>query len=226
MADRGRPARARSQLLLLAAFVAGASWMGCGTSNGDPDVEPELAPPATTSTSATPDAGRRPEPDAAFSGDKDAAADGAPQAPDAGDGRCVDDDDPGSSDVTARALPDTSDAQNTAITVNGVANGAVDVDTYALAVADTAGHLLQPSIATPTKGVELCVFVTCQSGGTDLKSCTGGTLDVGTKGCCAPGPAKPIPDWNCSGSNDSARLQFRITPTGDACLPYSFSYAF
>lgn len=226
MAYRSRSTRARSQLVLFAAVVVGASWMGCATSNGDPEAEQVEPGPTPTSTPKA-DAAPRPDFEAGFPDEEDAGGNVDP-TPDGGD-TCVDKNDPGSSESAAKALSDTDDGVDDATTITGVMNGSVDVDFYRVKVADTSGSLLQPDIKTQTLGVELCVFVKCPSGETDLKSCAGGamkTSDIGTKGCCGAGPATISPDWNCPGLNDSGDLFFRVRPTGNACLPYTFSYVF
>jgi len=133
-----------------------------------------------------------------------------------------------SSENTARVLPDTNDAQNTAIAVTGVLDGPVDTDFYKLNVADTFGHLLQPATQMKTSGIEMCTFVRCPRGNSNV-TCNGGVAkksDIGTDGCCATGPTGGTPTWNCGGTDDSAVLFFRIRQTANKCSPYAFTYAF
>ena len=231
MLPRSSSTRARSQLLLLGAIAIAGVWMGCAT-NGDPAVDDPMPAPDTTGTvKADPTA--RPDFEAGFP-DMDGGSSGGEggnnvdPTPPGGD-TCVDNNDPGGSENTAEALPDTTDAQNTAISVSGVLNGPVDVDFYRLNVADTSFHLLQPDIQATSAGIEMCVFVKCPSGASNV-TCSAPavakTSDIGIDGCCGTGPSSVTPGWNCSGTDDSAQLFIKISQTADKCLPYSFSYAF
>jgi len=216
----------RSQSLVLGALLGVVGWLGCATSNGDPTDDVVPTPSPTTKTPATsPDDGERPAFEAGFAedaGNPDNAPDGGPT--------CADKNDPGSSENTAKVLPDTNDAQNDPITVSGVLNGPVDTDFYKLNVADTFGHLLEPDTQLKTSGVEMCVFVKCPSGNSSNVTCKGGAVpkksEIGTDGCCATGASAATPTWNCSGTNDGAVLFFRVKQTANNCSPYSFTYAF
>jgi hypothetical protein len=220
--------RARSQLFLLGAIVVGVGWLGCAT-NGDPAID-EPGPVTSGTSTSKPDSGTRPDFEAGFPDEPDSGTGaGGDPTPEGGD-TCLDKDDPGGAENVAKALPGTDDAQNTAISVSGVVNGAVDVDFYKLHVSDVSFHLLQPDIQATSSGVEMCVFVKCDTTGSSGVTCSAPavkkTSDIGTEGCCATGPAAVTPGWNCSSTTDSATLFFRIKQTASACLPYSFSYAF
>lgn len=228
MLPRSSSTRVRSQLLLLGAIAVAGAWLGCAT-NGDPAVDDPAPAPGTTGT-VKPDPTTRPDFEAGF---VDMGGDGGGSSvdptPEGGGDTCVDNGDPGGAENTAKSLPDTSDSQNTAISVSGVLNGSIDVDYYRLNVADTFGHLLQPDIQATSSGVEMCVFAKCPSG-TSGVTCTAPAVakksDIGIDGCCATGPASVTPTWNCGGTNDSAQLFIKISQTADKCLPYSWSYAF
>jgi hypothetical protein len=214
----------RSKFFVLGAMVVAIGWLGCATSTSDPiDGEP-LDQGAGTTKKTPPPEEQRPAFEAGFedTGNTD-------PTPDGGD-TCADNNDPGSSENTAKALPDTNDAQNDEIAVNGILNGPVDVDFYKVIVSDDFGHLLQPHMQIKTSGVEMCVFVKCPSGSTASVTCNGGGVakksDIGTDGCCASGPSAAAPDWNCSGADDSATIYFRIKQTVNKCAPYTFSYGF
>ena len=217
----------RTQLLVLGAFVCAVGWLGCATSNGEPadDIVPTPSPTTRSDSSAKPD-DDHPDFEAGFP-EEDAG--NTDPTPDGGD-TCVDNNDQGSSENTAKVLPDTNDAQNDPITVSGVLNGPVDVDFFKLNVSDGLGHLLQPATSIKTSGVEMCVFVKCPSGSSSNVTCKGGGVakksDIGTDGCCATGPSAATPDWNCGGTNDSATLFFRVKQTANKCTPYSLTYAF
>jgi hypothetical protein len=214
-----------SKLLALGAIITAVGWLGCATSGDDPITDDAPATPSP-STKTTPGSDEpRPEFEAGF---EDAPPNTDP-TPDGGSGTCADPGDPGSSENTAKALPNTTDAQNDAITVSGVLNGPVDVDFYKLSITDSLTHNVEAATQVKTAGAEMCVFVKCPTGAAEVTCNGGGTpkkSDLGTDGCCATGPSSATPIWNCSGINDSATLYFRITQTANKCLPYSFSYAF
>lgn len=220
-----RKRRARSQLFVLAAVALGVGWLGCATSNGEPG-EPE-APPGPPATATTkPEPTTRPDFEAGFT-EPDAATDDP--TPDGGGDTCVDKNDPGSSESTAKALPDTTDGVDNKTMVTGVLNGQVDVDFYKLKVSDVSTGMLGPDLAIETAGTEMCVFVNCISAGASTVKCSSGvaaTSAGGFKGCCAAGPNQIVPDWNCNGINDSAELYIRVKQTAAKCTPYSWSYVF
>jgi hypothetical protein len=66
--------------------------------------------------------------------------------------------------------------------------------------------------------------------GATTVSCNAGsaaTSELGEAGCCTTGVGAVAPKWNCTGTlNDSATVSFRVKSTGNACVPYSFSYVF
>ena len=221
--------RAWAQLLLLGAFVGGVGWLGCATT-GDPAVDdPGMLPGTKDEKEAgnDPDPSMRPIFEAGFEDT------GSPDpTPDGGD-TCIDKDDPGSNEATAKKLPDTTDAQNDPIIVKGVLSSAVDVDFYSLKMSDTAGHTIGVDMQVATASTEMCVFIKCLSGSTNFKQCDQGVMTtsaIGDKGCCTAGPGKANPNWSCGGSfqfNDSAQLYIRVKQVGgDKCLPYAISYAF
>lgn len=205
----------------------GIGWLGCGTSHGDADPEPELDPVPTASP--RPDAAPRPDFEAGFptddAGVPDASRDAAPD----GRGTCIDKDDPGSGEGTATALPDTTDGQQGAITVTGVLSGPVDVDFFKLSMADATGSFINANILSPTSGIEICAFVKCKTGTTTVSACTNGTAiktsDLGTKGCCAAAPGNASPEWDRPGvfDDDSAEFVVRVRQTRDKCTPYAWS---
>lgn len=215
--------RACSPLFVLAAVVAGGIWMGCATT---PDLTEDEPAPAPTPTTSKADSGTRPDFEAGL---PEPDAGNVDPTPDGGD-TCVDNGDPGGAENVAKALPDTNDAQNTAISVKGILNGPVDIDFYRLKVADQNFHLLQPDLQIATSGVEMCVFVKCDTNGPSNVTCSNPAVakksDIGTDGCCGTGPSAVSPGWDCKSTTDSAELFIRIKQTGNACLPYSFSYAF
>lgn len=209
-----------------------AAWSSaCATSNGDPtDEGPGTSSSSSSSSSGSSSGSDRPAFDASFPQEQDANVDPTPEA---GADTCIDTDDPGGAENVAKQLPATDDCDDALKTVKGVMNGAVDVDFYKLSVSDKSCGLLQPDIGATTAGIELCVYARCKNSTADAVSgCSQGVMQTnattGMKGCCANGPGKAIPDWNCSGLDDSADLLIRVKPSGsgDTCLAYTFSYTF
>jgi hypothetical protein len=225
MSDRPKR-RVRSQLLLLAFVAVGVGWLGCASSEDDP-VDGPLVTPSSTKTSPEPTT--RPDFEAGF---VEAETDGGnvDPTPDGGD-TCVDNGDPGSSEISATKLNDTDDGVDTVTTTTGVLNGPVDVDFYKFGFADGFGGVIGTDIQNKTSGVEMCVFVKCKSGPTTMTCATGAKTTApgtGTEGCCVTGPGTANPDWDCEGitDDDSADFFIRIKQTADKCTNYSFSYVF
>lgn len=226
----------RTIALTLGLLSLGALWStACATS-----VESEGGDEGASSSSSSGGAegqsgsgGSRPAFDASFDPVEDDGSTGS--TTDAGEPTtCADDDDPGSSENTARQLPATDDCDNNMKTVKGVLNGAVDVDFYKLSGTDKFGCGLDTEFSTSTQGVELCVYARCKNATPNAVSgCASGTLDStsipGMKGCCATA-GKATPRWDCSGitDNDSADFVLRVKRAagGDACRSYSFAYRF
>ncbi len=221
--------RPRAFFLACTAAASLALAAACGTSNGNagtPGLE-DLPDPETSENPPT-----RPAFEAGFpeddGGKRDGTADGGPSS-------CSDPADPGSTPGSARALPNTDDADNNFKPVSGVISSPVDIDVYTLSGSDTTGAVLDTSFPLTTAGVELCVFVHCANAGaavTPVEGCNEGTKQKeaasGWEGCCATGPADPTPEWDCSGTDDSADFLLRVSPTPSTttCQAYSFSYRF
>lgn len=230
--------RARTTRIALVATALAALICACvGGEEAGPEPPNEAAGGTGTTRpdsggETSKDAGTRPEFDATLPGDD--AGDAARADADAGGDptACLDPDDPGGTDVTAKQLPETDDCDLTLKTVNGVANGAVDVDMFKLTGKDKGGCSMHTEFGTMTAGLELCVFAECQNATVDpVSGCNGGTastLPNGMKGCCTSGSGKATPIWDCKGitDNDSANFVLRVKPMADVCLPYSFSYKF
>ena len=218
-------ASSRGRLTLLATFMASAVWLACGTDNGAAPETPEEEvedPPEVDS------GGSRPAFEAGFA---DAGSDSSTTnpEPDGGD-VCIDKDDPGSSESAAKALPNQDDGDNSVKTVKGVLNGQVDVDFFKFRLTDAFGSSIDTDFEMQSSGVEMCVFVKCAAGATTV-SCPQGVKkksDIGVDGCCATGPSKAYPDWDCPGftDNDTADFFIRIKQTQDKCTPYQWTYRF
>jgi hypothetical protein len=216
-------------MLVLAAVFACA----CGASGaGDPSATEEETPPSGNQGTAQPTS-TRPE----FN--PDFPDGGAPTGPDGGTTpdaavTCVDPNDTGGSENTAKALTSIDDCDVNGSTINGVVNGAVDVDFYKFDGSDTTGCSVNPTLSTTSVGVELCMFASCLNGNIDFKSCTGGTQTaLGPKvGCCitatTTAEVSTTLKYNCLDTlSESASIFIRARQVGGAaCLTYSAKYHF
>lgn len=217
-------------LLAIATAIA-----ACGSASGDVDpVGGEgSGEKETNGTSSSSGGTERPTFDASFTPTDPADANVDP-TPDGGGDTCVENDDPGNTEVNAKGLPETDDCDNGFKTVKGVLNGAVDVDFFKLAGRDKAGCSLDTEFSAATSGTEICVWARCKNATANaVTGCAQGVADtsvVGMKGCCAAAPSKATPEWDCAGitDNDSADFIIRVKQAagGDKCLPYTFSYRF
>jgi hypothetical protein len=213
-----------------AAAVVGLALLGCATDNGDPE-DPMEDPSETPSREKQKrDDEKPPEFEASFDPEPDSGT-GDPTPPD-GD-QCIDNDDPGSAENVAKVLPDTDDCDNDYKTVSGVMNGAVDIDYYKLSATDRTGCLLDTDFEAQTAGTELCVFARCKNSTIDaVTGCAQGvstTSTIGMKGCCAAGPGRAVPKWDCEGftDDDSADFFIRVRQiNADKCLPYKIRYRY
>ena len=194
---------------------------GAAASGGKPASSGD----GTGGTGSDPGGNDPPSSDPTPSGTPDGGAPSPTPAP-----ACSDPSDALGTEASGRPFS-TSDGIDTATTVKGVLNGAGDVDYYTGTVTDASFALLQPNVVNNTNGAQLCAFVKCGGGGATTVTCSAGstatTNENGNKGCCVSGPAVLSPSWDCSGTLDeTATVSFRVKNTGNACLPYSFSYVF
>lgn len=221
---------------LLALGTALFASAACATSNGDADLGPtEGEDDESSSSSSSSGSGgtSRPAFEASIDPSQEQDANVDP-TPDGGGDTCVDNDDPGASENVAKSLPNTDDCDDNFKTVKGVLNGAVDVDFYKVSGQDKAGCSVETEFSTSTSGAEICVYARCKNATANaVTGCTHGTVDtsvVGMKGCCAAGPNKATPAWDCDGitDNDSADFVIRVRQSagGDKCLPYTISYRY
>lgn len=226
----------------LVSFIALAAWVGCGAPEPEGDAS-DLEPPPSSGTRKPPSDGgasddddddEEPEPELDASFFEDA---GAPTTPDPVD-QCLDQDDPGASEPTARGLPNIDDCDKSGAgfgghpPITGLLNGKDDVDVYKFTGSDTYGCLVNPIVVSPTAGLEMCIFVSCAKGSTNFDGCNGGaqrTSDIGNPGCCVTSPGQTQIDYSCGGftqSDDTADVFIRVTQQADLCLPYQFAYHF
>lgn len=223
---------------VVAALLVGTSVLACAStdsdangSTGDDDDEDTMTPQPSPPKSGADAATEPPEFEPDFEDD-------LPEpTPDPGD-QCIDNDDPGSSENTAVALPNIDDCDSSGAgfgknpPIVGVMKGAVDVDFYKFAGEDTARCKVDPMVVSPTSGLEICMFVSCMKGETKFKGCTGGVeavSDIGNPGCCVATPGETKLDFSCGGLtqvNTSANVFVRVKQITDQCTPYQFAYHF
>jgi hypothetical protein len=207
--------------------------LGCTAARGEPA---DLSEPSGASTNkSTNDENKTPRPEfeAGFEGTPDAGpgTGGDPTPPNSD--QCLDPNDPGGSENVAKQLPETDDCDNAFKTVNGVANGSVDVDVYKLSGTDKTFCNVDADFNSSTAGLELCVYARCKNSTANaVTGCSAGTAKTnsnGLKGCCATTPGKAIPTWDCSGITDDDSADFVISVkqvNGEKCLPYKLQYHF
>lgn len=216
--------------------VLGLALVGCATDNGDAEEEEVPAAegparehkPKTTTQVGTKFEASIPADPKKQAEETDLDAD--PASVDAE--QCIDNGDPGDSLSLATVLPETSDCDDDMKTVTGIMKGAADVDYYKLSALD---HRLtchkDTDFQAETPGTNLCVYLRCKNDTPNaVKGCKGGVLtrgDGGVMGCCAAAPAHTAPDFDCSGTNESADISLVVTQVGgDECLPYKVNYRF
>jgi hypothetical protein len=203
----------------------------CAEQAASDDEERGESPPEVTSPKKVTSDDEPPKFEAKFDPDaspaKEAPPEQTPSAP------CVDKDDPGSLENTAKGLSDTDDCDENFKTISGVMNGPVDVDFYKLTGKDKLFCSLDSDFESQTPGIELCVFARCRDASKDaVKGCSSGKLsknELGMYGCCASNAAHALPDWDCKGStdDDSADFYMRVKQLGaEKCLPYKLRYRF
>jgi hypothetical protein len=242
----------RPLLWTVAASIA-IALIGCASTDDVGDAN-DPAPATNDATAAKADDGKtrsgddkdRPDFDPQFQNGADGGGTSTNDptvdpTPPGGQSSCVDTDDPGSAENLAKKLPDTDDCDNNLKAVSGVANGGVDVDFYALQATDKGisfehpgGCSLDTDFESETAGTEICVFARCRNATENaVTGCAEGTETtnaIGMKGCCAAGPGKAVPQWDCSGITDNDSADFFISVKqinhGEQCLPYKFKYRF
>lgn len=201
--------------------------VACAAETGDRETtaEPTAPPPshAPTATSSTHDAGR-PAFDAGFPADKD------PEPPHVEE--CLDPNDPGSTETAAKELPNIDDCDGSAGKITGTLKGAADTDFYKFVASDTWLCSVNPKVSSQTPGLEVCMFVSCLKGTTEVSSCSGGgakvTSSIGTQGCCVAAPGSTEPYYNCADTSDeTANVFLRVRQiNADKCTAYSVDYNF
>ncbi len=140
---------------------------------------------------------------------------------------------PNNSLPSAVPLKEIDDCDGSGGTFKGVIAGGSDPDFFHYKGNDSFGCVVDASASTKTSGVRLCVFVSCGSGTTELKSCKKGTKETspgGVLGCCSNGPGEVQVEHGCPlvGTSDSADVYMRVDApgSGSMCTPYEVSYHF
>ncbi len=203
---------------------------GSGGAPGASDAETEEPTPSPSVDAARPrDAATPPVFEGGIQEDT-----GVGPPPDGGNdlSGCLDPDDPGGTEPTAKLLPNTDDCDSNRRKFSGVIRGLADSDMYRVSVSDKFGCSLDSMLKFEGTGLEFCAFFKCTVNGstTDVKSCGGGVKTdsaIGLHGCCGGSPTTLVVDWNCTGTTDEASdVYFRVRPTQNVCAPYSLEYNF
>jgi hypothetical protein len=140
---------------------------------------------------------------------------------------------PNNSIPSAVALKEIDDCDGSGGTLKGMVAGGTDPDFFHYKGNDKFGCVVDATASTKTAGVRLCVFVSCASGTTELKSCKKGMKETspgGVLGCCSSGPGEVVVEHGCPlvGSSDSADVYIRVDApgSGSMCTPYDVDYHF
>ncbi len=223
--------------VLGSAFVLSAIWFGCGadgssTATGD-DIEAGGGgggggdlPPDEDAGIVYLDAGL-----GGGGGDTDGGRGGVGTDGGGGSGlMCKDTNDVGNTNALAKVLPGITDNDSDAASVSSIIDGALDIDMFSLAGADTSFHVINATIATPTAEVEVCMFAKCQKGVMNFMGCSGGIQtknDIAMDGCCLTAPGTAVLNHNCTGTTDDSLNTFiRVKGLKNVCIPYSVNYHF
>lgn len=156
----------------------------------------------------------------------DASADARPTCPGS-------EAEPNNSIPSAVPLKEIDDCDGSGGSFKGVVAGGSDPDFFHYKGNDSFGCVVDATASTKSAGVRLCVFVSCASGTTELKSCKKGTKETspgGVLGCCTSGPGEVQVEHGCPlvGTSDSADVYMRVDApgSGSMCTAYDVSYHF
>lgn len=219
--------RSRASRFVASAMLVGAGIWGCASDATSSTPEPSTSG-STGSSSSTDDGTSTTPPFEAHFSDAGTTADSGTTTQ-----SCKDPGDPGATDTTATALPDTDDCNNDILETTGLLSNGTDIDMYKLSAKDKTFCSLDTTFSTPSEKVRLCVFARCRNATQDpVTGCQGGqmsTNDLGWKGCCNDGPGEATPEWDCSGytDDDGADFFLQVKPTtASTCVPYTIKYRF
>jgi phospholipase C len=116
--------------------------------------------------------------------------------------------------------------------LRGTLRGNADVDVYRYFGQDRILCSADPVATLNTPGVELCTFVVCKTGATQVTGCSEGTFVKGMssgmgQGCCRDTKGSVKLKYNCKGTTDeSATVFFRLKQPENRCTQYEVQYAF
>lgn len=140
---------------------------------------------------------------------------------------------PNNSIPSSVQLKEIDDCDGSGGTFKGMLAGGSDPDFWHYKGNDKFGCVVDATASTKTAGVRLCVFVSCASGTTELKSCKKGMKETspgGVLGCCTSGPGEAVVEHGCPlvGTSDSADVYIRVDApgTGSMCTAYEVAYHF
>ena len=217
--------------------------------NAKNETAPPPPPPATESEKTTDDGGKKTEDagvtdsgadssDAHVEAGKDTGNDASTDSgsgdasTDAGNDAmtCVDPVDALGTEATATMLAPIDDCDNGVFQRTlGVAAGISDVDYYKFSGSDVFGCVVDPAVTATDSNLEICQFVSCNSGAATFVGCNGGTIaqsPSGLPGCCVNTPGTAAPLFDCPGSSDSSTVYMRVRNLVDACTPFTLGYHF
>ena len=218
------------RLALVGHFALAIAAAGCGGAGDASDPEP-----ADGGADGPIDAAAE-----ARDGAPEAAGDGAPETIDVAPEAPIDvapetascpGEEPEPNDTEPEAVPlaaiDDCDSSGSAL--SGYLSSATDVDHWHYQGKDTVRCSVDPTASTKDP-VELCVFVACLSGATQLNGCPSGapaTSHAKLRGCCVEGPGTVVVDFKCPlvGSGNDADVYLRVrSAAAKTCRLYDVAY--
>ncbi len=234
------PRSSRLLVTLLVVPVALLIWAGCTSeSNGDgPSASSSSSSGSSRSSSSSGSSGSSSGEDSPDAGEPEPTFEEDAGAPTPVGEQCLDNDDPGADEAAAMSLPEIDDCDKSGkgygqnAPLKGVLEGASDVDVYKFHGKDANGCVVNPTVQSPTAGVETCLFVKCSTGTTNFKKCVSGTEKTsagGNPGCCIAAPGIAQVDFSCGGLTQldtSSDVFVQVKQTDDLCTPYQLAYHF
>lgn len=139
-------------------------------------------------------------------------------------GSCSTSYEPNDSDSTAYSFGTIGDCDAEGGNLTAALSSAGDQDFYTFDGTD--GFCVVDPTAYVSAPVRLCMFASCNSGGSI--SCIKGASSIsssGMQGCCVPSGGEVELVTNCSGSADDAKVVVRVDQANQ-CTPYTLNYHF
>jgi len=137
---------------------------------------------------------------------------------------CSDAHEPNESEAEAAALG-TLTGCGGGSSVDGMLDGAVDVDWFSYSGDDVAACIAPLRAITASAGLRLCKYAACRTGNTTVTCLDGSTAAMspgGLDGCChSQGFGMTVA---CTGGEDDATVYLSLDQAAAACVTYTLSF--